>query len=180
MAPSEGGALNPIDLAPLLHDLVAIHAPAAAEHNVKIVLDCPEELPPILGDRGQLVQLFVNLIRNGVEAMANAGTLTIHAHKSSDHPSVIVDVMDEGVGIDAALRAKIFEPFFTTKASGTGLGLSICREIADFHRARLSLKPRSEQTGTVARVEFSVIAKDGSTGMTQLPRPPRDVRPSWP
>lgn len=178
MAPSEGGTLSPTDLAPLLHDLVAIHAPAAGESNVKIVLDCPDELPHIQGDQAQLVQLFVNLLRNGVEAMPSGGSLTIHCYPSGDQQSVVADVIDEGLGIDASLRNKIFEPFFTTKASGTGLGLAICKEIADFHRARLSLESRGGQTGTVARVEFSVVAREGSSDMTQSSRRSGNAKPS--
>jgi signal transduction histidine kinase len=69
---------------------------------------------------------------------------------------VVVRVIDDGIGIDAAVRTKIFEPFFTTKSAGTGLGLPICREIADFHRARLQIMPRPHAKGTVAQVEFAV------------------------
>ena len=158
MAPSEGGKLSVVSIPPLLHDIVAIHSPTAHEQQVKIELHCADELPKIQGDPGQLVQLFVNLLRNAVEAMPDGGTVTIEADRSKGRvgaASVIVRVLDEGVGVDPAVRPKIFDPFFTTKPSGTGLGLSICREIADFHRARLALLPRSLlDGGTVAEVEF--------------------------
>jgi two-component system sensor histidine kinase TtrS len=89
----------------------------------------------------------------------------------------VVRVIDEGIGIDAAVRTKIFEPFFTTKASGTGLGLSICREIADFHRARLLIAPRPSAQGTVAQVEFppaSPSLEETEGRLTaQSRRPPR-------
>jgi len=72
-------------------------------------------------------------------------------------------VLDEGSGIDPTVRPKIFDPFFTTKPSGTGLGLSICREIADFHRARLALLPRSPvDGGTIAEVEFPGLPLESS------------------
>ena len=89
--------------------------------------------------------------------MPDGGTVTIEADRAGriGVDSILVRVLDEGIGIDPTLRAKIFDPFFTTKPSGTGLGLSICREIADFHRARLALSPRSLlDGGTVAEVEF--------------------------
>jgi signal transduction histidine kinase len=115
-------------------------------------------LPKIQGDPGQIVQLSVNLLKNAVEAMPDGGTVTIEAEHSRGRVgpgSIVVRVLDEGTGIDPAVRAKIFDPFFTTKPSGTGLGLSICREIADFHRARLTLLPRSIiDGGTIAEVEF--------------------------
>jgi len=123
-------------------------------------------LPKIQGDPGQLVQLFVNLLRNAVEAMPEGGTVTIEADRPKGRvgaDSVIVRVLDEGVGIDPSVRPKIFDPFFTTKPSGTGLGLAICREIADFHRARLALLPRSLlDGGTVAEVEFPSLPLEPS------------------
>jgi len=166
MAPSEGGKLSVVSIPPLLHDIVAIHSPTAHEQMVKIELHCPDELPKIHGDPGQLVQLFVNLLKNAVEAMPEGGTVTIEADRSRGRivaDSIVVRVLDEGVGIDPTVRPKIFEPFFTTKPSGTGLGLSICREIADFHRARLTLSPRSIlDGGTVAEVEFPSIPAEPS------------------
>jgi signal transduction histidine kinase len=164
MAPSEGGKLSVVSIPPLLNDIVAIHSPNAQEQQVKIALRCPEELPKIQGDPGQLVQLFVNLLKNAVEAMPDGGTVTIEADSSPGRfggHSIVVRVLDEGTGIDPAVRVKIFEPFFTTKPSGTGLGLSICREIADFHRARLALSPRSLlDGGTIAEVEFPALPSD--------------------
>lgn len=165
MAPSEDGKLSLVSLPPLLNDIVAIHSPAAQEQRVKISLTCSDELPRILGDPSQLVQLFVNLFRNAIEAMPDGGTVTIEAEHSAGRTgpdSVIVRVIDEGPGIDPAVRPKIFEPFFTTKPSGTGLGLSICREIADFHRARLTLLPRTFG-GTIAEVEFPHPPAESST-----------------
>ena len=166
MAPSEGGKLSVVSIPPLLHDIAAIHSPTAREQHVKIELQCPEELPKIQGDPGQLVQLFVNLLRNAVEPMPDGGTVTIeadHAPGKAGSDSIIVRVIDDGCGIDPTVRAKIFDPFFTTKPSGTGLGLSICREIADFHRARLSLFPRSMfDGGTIAEVEFPSLPPEPS------------------
>ena len=166
MAPSEGGRLSVVSVSPLLHDIVAIHSPTAQEQQVKIELRCPDELPKIQGDPGQLVQLFVNLIKNAVEAMPDGGTVTIevdHSPSRVGSDSIVIRVLDEGTGIDPAVRAKIFDPFFTTKTSGTGLGLSICREIADFHRARLALFPRSIlDGGTIAEVEFPCLPSESA------------------
>jgi signal transduction histidine kinase len=166
MAPSEGGKLALVSIPPLLHDIVAIHSPNAEEQRVKIELLCPEELPKIQADPGQLVQLFVNLLRNAIEAMPDGGTVTIEADHSTGRggsESIVVRILDEGSGIDPTSRPKIFDPFFTTKPSGTGLGLSICREIADFHRARLTLFPRSVLGGTVAEAEFPCMLSDTSS-----------------
>lgn len=163
MAPSEDGQLSTVALPPLLADIVSIHGPAAEESRVRVTLEAVDDIPKISGDPSQLIQLFVNLLKNGIESMPNGGPLVIRCYAIDRGPIVVVDFVDEGVGIDPTIKAKIFQPFFTTKTFGTGLGLSICREIADFHRARLLLIPRSPFSGTVARVEFSVADRSEDT-----------------
>jgi signal transduction histidine kinase len=163
MAPSVGGKLVEIALQPLLTDIIALHGIAAAEAGCKLILNSPPDLPKIAGDPAQLVQLFVNLFKNAAEAMPRGGDITVdvsHRTSTNSEDCVAVRVVDEGSGIHPSFRARIFEPFFTTKPSGTGLGLSICQEIADFHRARLTLGPRFGHSGTVAQVEFPCLKAD--------------------
>jgi two-component system sensor histidine kinase DctS len=76
---------------------------------------------------------------------------------------VIVEVIDQGSGVPKEISDRIFEPFFTTKPTGTGLGLSICREIADFHRATLTISSSKEGLGTIAAVEFPVAPDEEQT-----------------
>jgi signal transduction histidine kinase len=163
MAPSEGGKLTEIALPPLLSDIIALHGPTAEEAGSRIILTCPADTPKIAGDPGQLVQLFVNLFKNATESMPRGGNISIdvtHRSSAKEEDCIVVRVIDEGTGIDPSYRGRIFEPFFTTKPSGTGLGLSICQEIADFHRARLTLTPRPGRNGTVAQIEFPSIAAE--------------------
>jgi signal transduction histidine kinase len=168
MAPSEAGTLLPIEISSLLRDIIALHSAVALDRGVRIEFHCSQALPLILGDRPQLVQLFVNLLNNSVDSMAGGGTVTIGITRVVRPPSetVVVDVMDEGGGIEPSIQRKIFEPFFTTKRSGVGLGLPICREIADFHRARLALRTRPTGKGTIATVEFPAIPRAENTAMT--------------
>jgi signal transduction histidine kinase len=172
MAPSEGGQMTKVDLAALLRDLVSLHAPRLRESSIRMKLACPTELPPVQGDARQLIQLFLNLLNNGIEAMPDGGQITIdvgYRMQPGESGLISVQISDEGTGIDGSIIGKVFEPFFTTKASGTGLGLSICREIADFHRAALSLRRRDDGRGTVAEVRiFS----------TTLPRAPETLKMS--
>lgn len=163
MAPSEGGKLTDIALPPLLADIIAIHGPTVEEAGAKIILNCPADAPKVAGDPGQLVQLFVNLFKNAIESMPLGGMIKIdvsHRTSTKGEDRVVVRVVDEGTGIDPSFRGRIFQPFFTTKPSGTGLGLSICQEIADFHRARLTLAPRLGRSGTIAQVEFPCLGVD--------------------
>lgn len=157
MAPGAGGTLAPVALQPLLLDIVAIHAPVAHESHIRITMNCPPSLPPVRADPNQLIQLFVNLLRNAIEAMPDGGTIVIDATFSATMTGgvICVRVIDEGIGIDPALRTAIFEPFFTTKSTGTGLGLAICREIATFHGAQLEVLPRTDRAGTVAELRFT-------------------------
>src|SRR2546429_6161971 len=96
MAPSEDGKLNIVSLPPLLNDIVAIHSPAEEDQHVKIQLQCPDQIPKILGDPAQLVQLFVNLLRIPIATMPNGRTVTIDPELSLEPRSITVRVIDQG------------------------------------------------------------------------------------
>jgi two-component system NtrC family sensor kinase len=101
-----------------------------------------EELEPVTANREQLVQVFMALLINAVDAMDERGTITIKTrHGRSAREAVVAEVIDEGVGIPRGDTSKIFEPFFTTKAPGrgTGLGLSICYGIIADHGGRIEV-----------------------------------------
>ena len=168
MAPSEDGKLTIVELSTLLKDLVAIHGATAEESGVRILLEVPETPTSVLGDRAQLIQLFLNLLKNAAEAMPHGGTVVIRCTHFAD--TVTVQVLDEGVGFPSSLRANLFQPFFTTKPQGTGLGLSISKEIADFHRASLELLPRADRGGTLARVRFSSTLLETQNDAVNGPR----------
>jgi two-component system, NtrC family, sensor kinase len=112
------------------------------ESQVEIDCSIPVSLPPVRGIAGQLTQLFVNLFTNAAHAMnTRGGRLTINASPRGTD-AMLVEVADEGVGIEAGDLEQIFEPFFTTKTDGrgTGLGLSIVREIVEAHAGTLSAR----------------------------------------
>ena len=148
--------MTSVDLNALLRDLIRLHSARANERSTNIVLRCPDDLPVVRADPRQLIQLFLNLLNNAIEAMPAGGEITIDAthYAGAGQGAVAVKITDEGTGIDPSITVKVFEPFFTTKTTGTGLGLSICREIADFHGAALSLRRRRDRPGTIAEVRF--------------------------
>jgi signal transduction histidine kinase len=161
IAPAAGGNLVAVNLRPLLVDLIAIHAPIAQGSSIRTLLRCPEALPLIKGDPNQLIQLFVNLLRNAIEAMPAGGNVIIEVVPPDDsavEAALTVRVIDEGTGIDPLIRPNLFEPFFTTKPTGSGLGLAICNEIATFHGAHLALIPRNDTAGTIAEIGFPCIS----------------------
>ena len=108
----------------------------------------------MLGHRGQLQEVFVNLVRNAMEAMesrkAGQRLLQVRAVLDGDG-TVIIDVEDSGSGIDPERLANIFDAFITTKPHGMGLGLAICRMIIERHAGKLSALP-AEPDGSIFRV----------------------------
>jgi signal transduction histidine kinase len=158
MAPGDSARFGPVDLRRILNDISAIKT--AAGEDLEIKLEGPADLPMVRGDESQLIQLFLNLVTNAVEAMPQGGTVTarLSTTRSNGGRSMVrADILDEGPGISREVSERIFEPFFTTKASGTGLGLSICREIGDLHGATLTVSARPGGVGTVATVEFAAL-----------------------
>lgn len=123
-----------LDLGELLAATKELLAYEARKHDVSIAVDAPDALPKILGDRSVLMQVFVNLATNAVQAMAETGggQLTLKAHPgNASEASAVAEVTDTGPGIPAEALAKIWEPFYTTKAEGTGIGLSIVRSLVE-------------------------------------------------
>ncbi|MHB8829682.1 MAG: sensor histidine kinase [Syntrophales bacterium] len=130
-------------------------------HNIRIVKNLDSPLPSVLIDRGQMYQVFMNLMINAADAMENKGVLTIESRlrivKSTvadDRRLVEVSVTDTGCGIAQKNIERMFDPFFTTKGPtvGTGLGLSICQSIVKHHNGSIAVqsKPGEGATFTVS------------------------------
>ncbi len=139
-----------VDLAALIASLAAFVALDARKQKVEIATDLPATLPAVQGDRILLEQVLLNLIRNGMEAMAGidpkARRLDVVAERrvsgEGDGETVVIEVADRGSGIAADLAEKLFSPFVSTKPDGMGMGLAICRSIVELHRGRLEFAPR--------------------------------------
>ena len=97
--------------------------------------------PNCRADRGQLQQVFLNLISNAIEAMSSvtdrARNLQVRTNVVQESSDVVVTVEDSGTGLEGEDKDRIFEPFFTTKSTGTGVGLTICRVIIESHGGSL-------------------------------------------
>lgn len=132
---------------------------AEASLSGKNVLTLLEECPPIDLDEKEIRQLFLNLTLNGLEAMKAAGTLSVKMFVCGEE--VVMEIADEGQGINEELLDKIWTPFFTTKEHGTGLGLAVCYSIAARHHARIDVRTSSE--GTVFRVTFAIPQESNGT-----------------
>jgi two-component system nitrogen regulation sensor histidine kinase GlnL len=149
----------PLNLHQLLERVALLSEETARERHVTILRRYDPSLPPILGDEDRLVQVFHNLVRNAIEAMVDGGQMTLTTRVSlnplfgkidlggGQRTMVEAQVMDEGTGIPAAVRARIFDPFFTTKERGLGLGLAICHQVLEQHRGAIQIDS-AERRGT--------------------------------
>jgi signal transduction histidine kinase len=122
-----------------------------AAKDVRIKMNLEPDLPSVALDRIQVQQVFVNLIRNGIEAMDTvvnrARELQIRSCRE-DRNVIRVEVCDAGTGFKDPER--VFEPFFTTKERGMGMGLAICRSIIESHGGRLWTTNNETHGATVA------------------------------
>jgi signal transduction histidine kinase len=114
-----------IDLLELFNEVVGFLAKEAEYRSLRIEVESEDDLPLVESDRGQLQQVFLNLLNNAVSAVKDGGHIKVSL-AMGDKDSVSITVADDGIGIPESHLKRIFEPFFTTKeGAGTGLGLSI-------------------------------------------------------
>ena len=119
--------------------------------NVHVVRRYDPSVPEILTDKNQLIQVFVNLVTNAMDAMPSGGVLTVNTRVSEDRVSFSVE--DTGVGMTQDQMERVFMPFFTTKdpGKGTGLGLSVSNSIVQGFGGSFYVEsvPRKGSTFTV-------------------------------
>ncbi len=127
---------KPLDLSNILERTLQLHEHSLRRNNIEVDLRLPPELPGVVGDANQLIQIFLNLITNAEQAIRevrDSGRIQIRAGRSGNQ--LTITVQDDGVGIRPEALQRIFDPFYTTKrpGGGTGLGLSICMSIIREH-----------------------------------------------
>jgi C4-dicarboxylate-specific signal transduction histidine kinase len=146
LATKSGPQLSALDIDDAIREVLALTRSEMQRHAIVLHVDLAAGERPALGDRVQLQQVLLNLILNGLDAMASVGARARELKVSSalgEPGYVMVAVDDAGTGLEPAIAQRIFEPFFTTKAEGLGMGLSICRSIIQAHGGRLWVTPRA-------------------------------------
>ena len=160
-----------LDVRELLSAAAELVANQARTHEVTIGLDAPVGIPPVLGERSEMMQILVNLATNAVEAMAGTGgELALRARvepRGGEAPAptqeaVVIDVADTGPGIPPEQLEKIWEAFYTTKAEGTGLGLSIVRGLAEKQPGAAIAVESAVGIGTTFRLIMPVASSSPS------------------
>lgn len=131
---------KPLNLNQVLKKTLEAVEPILAESKVELLTKFENNLPNIQGSSERLQQVFLNLIKNSLDAMPKGGILSISTF--SGNKKIIVEFSDNGIGMSSETAAKIFQPLFTTKerGQGTGLGLVIVKQILDEHNAEISVE----------------------------------------
>jgi PAS domain S-box-containing protein len=141
---------QPKDLRVLLQHVIALLETQAIMNDVQIQTEIESDLPLVLCDENQLKQVFVNILKNAIEAMPHGGTLSVQM-KRKDQDYVRIRVVDQGCGIPEELIPKLGNPFFTTKEQGTGLGLMVCYRIIKAHRGYIHISSEKDK-GTMVQI----------------------------
>jgi two-component system CheB/CheR fusion protein len=127
------------DVIQILNDVIVLLDPQALLNNVEIVTKIAHEIPPIICIQNQLKQVFINLIKNGIEAMPHGGDLIIKV-RMTENNDIWMSFTDHGVGIAEDKIAKLGSPFYTTKDDGTGLGLMVSYKIIENHQGSMDIR----------------------------------------
>jgi len=125
-------ALAPVSMHALIEEMLPVISAEAGKTGVDVAVECPPDLPPVLGDAGQLHQAFLNLAINACQAMPDGGRLRIAA-KRADPWQLEVVIEDTGTGIAPENLDKIFNLYFTTKPGGSGVGLALVYRTVHLH-----------------------------------------------
>jgi len=150
---------KPLELNALVDGMIRLNFTEARAGEVEVVQRPQEDLPPALGDRVQVEQVLLNLLRNALEAVQGRSDgprrVTIETRGRGD-AEVEVAISDTGVGVEEDAGEAIFDPFMTTKESGMGMGLAISRTIIEAHGGRLWYEPNN-QVGSVFRFVLPTV-----------------------
>ena len=162
-APRAGGA-GVADVRRGLESTVQLVRQVAHQNQVQLETDIPEGSFRALGDAQALNQVFLNLLKNGIEALEGTGGGAVRVRLRRERGVLAIDFEDDGPGIDPGLRDRLFEPFVTSKPAGrgTGLGLPISRRIVQEAGGTLDLVSEPGRKGTCFRV--TLCAEGGDAG----------------
>ncbi len=135
--------MQPCDVLHLLQEVVTLMKIDGRRSSICWKWEVVQSLDPVPMDPYQMEQVFVNILKNALEAVGERGTITIRLGKRGEKGYVIIE--DTGPGIPPEVQGNLFTPFFTTKERGQGIGLTLVQEILSQHKFDFSLESRSGQ-----------------------------------
>jgi signal transduction histidine kinase len=165
---------TPIDIPQSIRRILSSFGDQIAAQDIKIEAELDESIPVVMNV--DVEQIFINIVKNAIQAMPNGGTLSVKVEMLS--PQLFeATFSDTGPGIPDEIRKTIFEPFFTTKdiGQGVGLGLSISQEIAESYKGSIGVESELGK-GTTFVVKLPINEKSGLT-ISQVPTPePKQIQ----
>ncbi|MGD2103977.1 MAG: PAS domain S-box protein, partial [Anaerolineae bacterium] len=177
----EDRELQPVDVNEATQQAIELTSPrwrdVPQEHGITVDLqtDLQQDLPPLLGNEGEIRQAVTNLILNAVDAMPDGGSLSLRTWETAGAPThVILEVSDTGIGMDEETQERCFEPFFSTKDEhGTGMGLATVYGTMQRHGGDVQAESALGE-GTTMRLIFPVreVVDEGPVEEVATPRAP--------
>ena len=152
--------LADVDLRRVVDDVILLSSPDAERHNVKLLREIPPA--PLIAkiDVDLVKQAILNVVLNGMQAMAAGGTLRVTAHRD-DRAGAVIDIADSGPGIPAEIREKVFDLYFSTKKTGSGIGLAMTFRVMQLHNGSVDFDTGAG--GTTFHLRFPVAeAREGA------------------
>lgn len=147
-------AYHPYEPMSILSEVIELLNTQAIMNNVVIEIDFESELPLVMCERNQIKQVFVNVIKNAIEAMPSGGNLQVTLRRTST--LVAFSFADQGVGISEERLPRIGEPFYTTKEKGTGLGMMVSFAIIEEHQGHIEYQSKVG-VGTTVLIELPAL-----------------------
>ncbi|WP_458414414.1 ATP-binding protein [Schinkia sp. CFF1] len=138
----------------LLKEVVLLLKAEAEKHQVNLNVITSENIPPISCNPNQLKQVFINMIKNSIEAMPNGGEIMINVCRSTNN-KVMIEIADKGCGMSKETLAKVGTPFYTTKENGTGLGMMVSHKIIESHNGKVDIESEIN-VGTKIKIQLPI------------------------
>lgn len=154
---------EPVDIHEILSEVIYLESKSSRK-DINFIENFDVTLPPVIGDRDSLKQVFLNLVKNAIEAVSVNGTIEISTRWITDYKlkgenAISIDIKDNGIGIPKDDLEKIFTPFYTTKRKGSGLGLFLAYQIIAKHGGAIFVESEPGK-GTVFRIYLPVSKQE--------------------
>ncbi|WP_051556438.1 ATP-binding protein [Alkalihalobacterium bogoriense] len=157
LAKPQAEKMELVNLQTVIEEVITLLNTSAIIKNVLITSNYELHAPLIKGEKNQIKQVLINLLKNAMEAMESGGRVQVIL-KQPTNGQVSIRVVDNGIGIDESKLKKLGEPFFTTKEQGTGLGLMISHKIIEFHKGSITFDSKVGK-GTTVDVRLPLVVE---------------------
>ncbi len=151
---------RPTPLNDVIRDVLNQLAPQLTYRKIAVDAQLADGLPVVELDADRFRQMLINVLGNAADAMTTGGTLRVVTRQAAGGSTVVLDVCDDGIGIDPAIRDRVFDPFVSTKRDGVGLGLVNAKAVIESHGGTIELFA-AEPKGTCARMTMPVNTRHG-------------------